>query len=213
MPTKNFYLDNAQTDVLTVKWGLFFRNFEAFHNGQSLGKVSSTDELRQGHHYELSDGRTLTARLARNQGLQELELLLDARPVPGSATHPHERLKQGWYMLLFLGCLNVGLGLAAELGQVELLQQLGLGWASLAEGLAFLVLGWLGYTRRSVPAFATALTLLVLDALFGIGASLASGQGPALGGLIARFFFCVVVFRGMKAAQQLRSEEPKLVVE
>lgn len=213
MPTKTYYLDDAQTDAITAKWGMFFRNFEVSHNGQPLGPAASAGELGQGLRYSLPDGRIFSAQLLRNQGLRELELLLDGRPLPGSGTHPHERIRQAWYVLLFVAVLSVGLGLVALFGQVEVLLQLGLGWASIVEGLIFLALGWLGYSRRSVAALAVALVLLVLDGVLSIGSAIADGHSPAAGGLITRFFFCVLVFRGLQAARQLRAEAADLVAE
>lgn len=97
--------------------------------------------------------------------------------------------------------------MAAELGHIEVLQQFGLCWGSLVEGVAFLALGWLGYTRRSMPALTIAFVLLVLDGVLSIGGAIVAGQSPGIGALIMRGFFCVLVFRGMKAARQLRAEE------
>jgi hypothetical protein len=206
MPSKIYYLNDDQTEILTAKWGLFYRKFEIFYNGQSLGAVTGLGKLPNGTRYSLPDGRVVTAKLIRSQGLQELELLIDGQPIPGSGTHPLQRLKQAWYTLLFLGVLNIGLGLVAESGHVDLLQQNGIGWGSLVEGVAFLALGWLGYSRRSVPALTTAFVLLVLDGILSLGSGFVDGHGPGFGGLFLRFFFCVMVFRGMQAAKLLRAE-------
>jgi hypothetical protein len=48
--------------------------------------------------------------------------------------------------------------------------------------------------------------LLVLDGLVSIGSAMATSNSPALGGLFMRVFFCLIVFRGMKAARQVRQE-------
>ena len=206
MPTKSYYLDEARTTLVQLKWGLFFRNVEVFYQGQSLGVVPSTDALRQGYAFALPTGQQLEVRLQRSQGLQEVALLLDGQPVPGSATHPRERLKQAWYTLLFIGGLNVVLGLVAALGQVEVLLGIGLGWGSIFEGLFYLGLGWWGYSRQAPVAFGVALALFVLDGLFMLGSSIAAGGYPGIGGLFMRFFLGVFLYRGMQAARQLRAE-------
>ena len=209
MPTKTFYLNEDQTAVLTAKWGLFHRNFEAFYNGQSLGEALSADDLRQGYRYNLPDGRVFTAQLIRNQGVQEMQLLLDEQPLPGSSTHPYERVKQAWYVLLFIGLLSTVLGITAEAVSSEVLRNLGLGWPSAVEGLMFLGLGWWGYQRRSSLAFYLALSLLVLDKLLTIGIAVSEG-GKGFGGfgsIVLWFFFCVAIFRGAKGAKELREQE------
>ncbi|WP_310395463.1 hypothetical protein [Hymenobacter sp.] len=213
MPTKTHYLNDSQTEIVTITWGLFYRKFELLYNGQSLGQVPNLNKEPNGTRYPLPDGRVLTARLIRSQGLQELELLLDGQPLPGSATHPRERLKQAWYTLLFVGGLNIVLGAAAGWYKLPALERLGLGWESIIVGVIFLVLGWLGYTRRSILALTTALALFVLDSLLTLGGFFIEGRGPGLGGLFIRFFFGVMIFRGIKGAKQLRDEQKAAATE
>ncbi|MBD2770484.1 hypothetical protein IC235_21580 [Hymenobacter sp. BT664] len=207
MPTKIFYLDEARTDAVTAKWGMFYRNFTVHYAGTPLAASEPGAAIAKGRSYHLPDGRTFIAQLKTSTYPQELELLIDGQPIFGSSTHPQERLKQAWYTLLFIGVLDVSLGLAAEFGQIEMLQRFGLGWGSLVEGTAFLALGWVGYSRRSATALAVAFALLVLDGIVIIGWAVSTGQKPSLGSLFMRFYFCLMVFRGMKAARQLRKEE------
>lgn len=207
MPTKTLYLDDARIQPITATWGMFYRNFAVSYAGTALEPTNPEATIAQGRQYRLPDGRIFSARHKQNAYPQEMELLIDGQPVPGSGTHPRERIKQAWYVLLFVGVLNLGLGLAAELGNVTVLLNFGLGWGSVVEGFLFLALGWLGYSRRSVPALTAALVLLVLDAVLSIGGALAAGHSAGLGGLVMRFFFCITVFRGLQAARQQRQEE------
>lgn len=206
MPTSTFYLDDARTEPLTATWGLFFRNFTVSHAGNPLEPTNPEASLAQGRQYRLPDGRIFSAQHKQNTYPQELELLIDGQPVPGSGTHPNQRMKQAWYVLLILGILNIGLGLVTEFGHIEALAQLGVGWGSLVEGTAYIVLGYFGYFRTSVPAFTIALVLLALDAAFSIFSAVTTNHSPALGGLLMRAYFCLVVFRAMQAARQLRRE-------
>jgi hypothetical protein len=205
MPTKTYYLDESRTQVLTVKWGLSFRNFEVFYNGQSLGTVASASDLRRGHEFALPTGQALATQLRRNQGLEELELRLDGRPVPGSATHPGERLRQAWYTLLGVGCLNFVVGLIAVFGQITLLLHLGLGWGSVVEGVLYIALGWWGYSRIAPVPFGIACALLLLDGAMMLVAAAENG-GSGFGGIFLRFVLIVLVYRGLVAARQLRAE-------
>ena len=207
MPTKTFYLDDARTDAISANWGFFlYRNLTVRYAGNILPAIDPEAKIAQGRHYRLPDGRIFSIQLKTNSYPQELEILIDGQPVPGSSTHPNERIKQAWYVLLGLGVLNIGLGLFTEFGHVEVLRELGLGWGSLVEGVAFAALGWLGYYRRSVPALTIALVLLVLDGIVSIGSAVATSHNPALGGLFMRVLFCLIVFRGMKAVRQQRQE-------
>ena len=206
MPTKTFYLDDARTEPLTATWGLLFRNFTVSYAGNPLEPTNPEATIAEGRYYRLPDGRTFSARHKQNSYPQELELLIDGQPVPGSGTHPNQRIKQAWYVLLILGILNIGLGLVTEFGHIEALAQLGAGWGSLVEGIASIALGYFGYFRTSVSALTIALVLLALDAAFSIVSAVTTGHSPAIGGLFMRAYFCLVVFRGMQAARQLRRE-------
>ena len=207
MPTKTFYLDDDRTDALTASWGLFYRNFTVRYADTVLAPTNPAATIAQGRQFHLPDGRVFSAQLKQNIYPQELELLIDVQPVPGSGTHPVERVKQAWYLLLTLGILNVALGLVAEFGHVEILLQFGAGWGSVVEGIAYVALGYFGYFRNFVPAFTIALVLLVLDTVVSVSTAIATNHSPALGGLFMRAFFCLVVFRAIKAARQLRQEQ------
>ena len=213
MPTKTFYLDANHTEPLTAKWGLFYRNFTVSHGGTVLAPSNPDATIAQGRQYRLPDGRIFSAQHKQNTYPQELELLIDGQPVPGSGTHPVERIKQAWYILLILGILNIGLGVVAEFGHIEVLLQFGVGWGSIVEGIAYIALGYFGYFRTSVPALTTALVLLVLDAIVSITSAFSTGNSPAFGGLLMRAFFCVAVFRAVQAAQQLRNEQRAMLTE
>ena len=213
MPSKTFYLDDARTQPLTASWGMFFRNFTVSYAGAALEAINPEAPIVQGRQYRLPDGRIFSARHKQNSYPQEMELLIDGQPVPGSGTHPIERVKQAWYLLLFLGILNIALGVVAEFGHIDVLLQLGLGWGSLVEGVAYVALGYFGYYRTSAPAFTIALVLLALDAAFSITSAISTSQSPAMGGLFMRAFFCMVIFRAIKAARQLRQEQAEALAD
>jgi len=206
MPSKTYYLDAAKTEALTAKWGMFFKNVEISYNGQSLGTVPSKQALEQGYEFRLPDGRRLVAQLTRSVYQQELELRLGDQPVPGSTTDPRERLKQAWYALLFIGGLNLVLGLFAVFQEVELLQSLGIGWGSVVEGLLYVGLGWWGYKRLAPTTFAIAGVLFVLDGVLMIGANVSTGGHLGTSGLFVRFFLSVLIYRGFQAARHLRAQ-------
>ncbi|GAA4045676.1 hypothetical protein GCM10022409_34710 [Hymenobacter glaciei] len=207
MPSKTFYLDDARTEPLTASWGFLFRNFTVSYAGNALEPTNPEATIAQGRQYRLPDGRIFSAQHKQNSYPQEMELLIEGQPVPGSGTHPQERIKQAWYALLFIGVMSIGFGLWAELGQVAVLLQNSIGWGSFGEGIIFVALGWLGYYRRSALALTIALVILVVESLLSIGSSLAMAQSAALGGVVIRLFFCLTVYRGMKAARLLRAED------
>lgn len=202
MPTKTYFLDEAQTDAVTVQWGMFYRNFNICRNGTELGRVSTAEELRQGQAFPLGDGRVFSAQLSRTHGTEELALLLDGQPVPGSGTHPLQRIKQAWYVLLFIGSARIVMGIVGEMMHSDTLRGLGMDWYTVGEGVVFIGLGWWGYRRHSAVAFYIALALFVLGTVL----SFASGGAASYASLALRFFMGLGVFRGAKACQALKAD-------
>jgi hypothetical protein len=205
MPTKTYALDAGQTELITVRWSWPWRKFTVLQHEQVLGQLRTQAELEQGAAFALADGRTLSARLQRKIGGPQLELLLDGQPLPSSATHPRQLLGQGLGVLGFLAVVNVVLGLLAELGQVEVLLRLGLGYGSAAVGGVYGLL-WVWAKRRLVPAaFYVAIGLLALDLVAIL--ALSPGNSPgSTSGLFMRFFFALLLYRGSQGARQLRAE-------
>lgn len=206
MPSKYFVLDAAETQVVNLSWELFWNNFTVTENGHVLGQIANQKALRQGETFALADGRSLSVRLRRVLMSEELEVLVDGQPLAGSSTHPQERFKQGLYTLLFLVSINVVLGLVAELGQVELLQTLGLGYGTALIGLFYLGLyGWAKLQLSSL-AFYLAMGLLILDFVLAIGFSLNEGTSSSFtGGLFMRVILCTLLYKGAEGARQLRA--------
>lgn len=198
MPTKTYYLDDARTDGVTASWSMFFRNFYLDYQGQELGRLTPS-ELKVGHEFVLPDGRRLLVRLQQKFGAQGLDFQVDGRPLGGTVNDPLTQVNTGFAAAMLIASLNVALSAVALLGQVEFLLTLGFGAGTLAEGLVYAVLGWLGKYRRAAWAFYVALGLLVLDGVMLLGSGLGTG------GLVVRLFLGIALYRGATAARQLRA--------
>src|SRR5579871_4573277 len=136
MPKKTFYLDKDKTESLIVNWGFNWKNLILTLGEQVVGQVPNVKELRKGKTFTLPDNQVLSIRLKRKWVyIQELEILLNNKPIPGSGTDPHMQLKQVYYLLLFIGAFNFGLGLIALVTDIPILKTLGLGIGSIIIGL------------------------------------------------------------------------------
>ena len=206
MPSKTLYLDEVKTQPLQLEWGMFFRNFTASYQGFVLEPIATGTVNKGGLHYALPDGRALSITVKSGIGTQDMEVLLDEKPLPGSATHPLERIKKAWYALLFVGLISMVAGVAVELGNVAVLRDLGIGWSSAVEGAIFLGLGWWGYSQRSALAFYLALGLYVAEWVFSLVALAQGGGKGGVGGIFLRIFISFLLYRGAKAAQELKQQ-------
>src|SRR5690242_1086047 len=100
-------------------------------DGNVVGVVPGQRELKAGSDVRLMDGSTLRVQLVRGLLSQEVRVLRDGIPLPGSASDPAQRLKTAYGILFFLGALNVLLGLVAEVAQVDFLLAIGVGVGSI----------------------------------------------------------------------------------
>jgi len=147
----------------------------------------------------------LSARLAKKGLGSDLELLVEGRPVPGSAFDPKAMLRGAYGIIFFLAGLNTVLGLVAVLADVRFLQAIGLGWISIIFGV---VLGGLGVLvmRRSRTALAIAIGLMALDMLLLI-ASFGSMETPPVGAVVVRLLFIAGMARGFPAIRRMEELE------
>lgn len=111
------------------------------------------------------------------------------------------RVRNAYVALYIIGGLTVLLGLAAELGHIQVLLQLfGSGWFIAVEGLVLVILGY--FTMRgSLIALGIAIAIYALDAIASLGLGTISGLGLRL---VVLFF----LVRGFMALRELKRRGP-----
>src|SRR5574341_2042809 len=102
----------------------------------------------------------------------------------------------------FIAGLNLLVGLAATVLQIQLLLSLGFGWYSIVFGVIFLALGFF-VQRRSAIALILAIVIFTLDALLGIVGTIAAGGSPAIGGLVFRALLIYAMIRAVGSLRRL----------
>jgi hypothetical protein len=159
--------------------------------------------VRAGKTIPLPDGSELDVRLKSSLMATELAVLRNGRPLPGSATHPLQYIKQAYTIIFIIGILDLLLGILGLFSTAEWVLLLSGGWVTAVFGLFLLLLGWLVKARHSLPALITALVLYTADGLLGIVAVLAAGETPGIAGLIVRVLFFIGMAQGIKAIREL----------
>ncbi len=205
MPSKTYYLDNDPTKPLVTHWGFGFKNFTLIYKGKTVGTLATQKELKAGKECILPNGAVLAVKLS---GFFQPQVVLqvDGKAVPGSSTDPLEVLKQLNYLALFLGGLNIAMGLAAELLHVEMLLALGMDYFTILVGVLILLLG---YAARH--QFITAIIcLVILQALDIVNMLIISSQGtnsPPTVAIIFKVFIISYFLRGIGAIKTLNKEK------
>ena len=226
MPKRKYALERGGDKSLEIFWEGNWKNTTVRLNGNLIGAIPNKKELGTGQLFQLPDGTALRVQLVNN----ELRVLRNDKPLPGSSSDPAAKLAQSFGIIYFIAGLNIVLGFIALIFQVGFLQTLGFGIISVAIGFIFLVLGFFTQ-RRSLIALIIALiiysldTVLVLFSLFNIVLVLSGGfntgflliadilqrTAPWIGWIIIRIGFLMGMGQGVGAINELKKETPPTV--
>ncbi|MCA1595823.1 MAG: hypothetical protein LC772_05310 [Chloroflexi bacterium] len=170
-----------------------FKNIRICLDGAELGTIADQKALEEGRPFSLPDGSPLHVQLVRNFLAPEVRVSRNGIPLPGSSTDPARRIRTAADLLHLVGIANIILGLVAVRGHVVLLQHLGLGYNSVAEGAVYVTLALL-VRRKSLIALGLAAVLFCADTI------LVTMNNPhAAGGLVVRFIILVGLLQGFGA--------------
>jgi hypothetical protein len=215
MPKRKYALERGGDKSLEIFWEGNWKNTKVRLKDNLIGAIPNKKELGTGQIFQLPDGTALRVQLVNN----ELRVLRNDKPLPGSSSDPAAKLAQSFGIIYFIAGLNIVLGFIALIFQVEFLQTLGFGIISVAIGFIFLVLGFFTQ-RRSLIALIIALIIYSLDtvlALFsGFNILALSGDflmriAPVIGWIIIRIGFLMGMGQGVGAINELKKETPPTV--
>ena len=203
MPKKEYALENGGPKRVLVSWSGIWKNMKIHLDGELLGGIENSKALKEGRSFDLPDGGQLQVRLVTGL-VTELQVSKDGTPLPGSSADPEERVRLAYLMIFFVGGLNGLLGLITVAGDVKFLDEIGVGWGSIALGAIYSSLGIWVKKGRSTVGLVIAVALFALDAVASIALVASAGGTPPLGTMIARGFLLVPMVRGVPALRALK---------
>src|SRR5262245_6582271 len=93
MPSLNLALEAGGPKRLRLAWNGVWNDLTVHFDEQPVATVPGPKELKEGRCSRLPDGSDLTVQLAKNLTAQELRVLRDGQPVPGSSSDPARRVR------------------------------------------------------------------------------------------------------------------------
>ncbi|MCB9547003.1 MAG: hypothetical protein H6706_14275 [Myxococcales bacterium] len=206
MPKNSFKLSAHDPRPVTLEWKGMWKNMQVGFDGQPLGVIPDAKALKAGQEFKLPDGSTLSVKL--KTGFQtELQVMRDGKPLPGSGGDPASRVKVAQGVIWFVGGLTLILGVVAEVAQVRLLLELGMGWIAAGVGVVFGVLGYF-VGKRSMIALGLATGLLLVDTVLTLMATTGAGRFPS-GAVFVRVFLLIALFQGFGAIKALKAADAR----
>ena len=198
MPKRKYAFERNGEKQLEISWGGFWKNTEVRVGGNLLGTIPTQKELLAGKVFQLPDGSSLKVHLAKTWLSNDLQVLRNDKPLPGSSSDPATRLLQAYSAIYFIAGLNIVLGLLALIFRTEFLETLGFGIVSIVVGVVFLVLGF--FTQRgSLVALIIALALYALDSLLVLTAGFSTG-------IFLRIALIAVMSQGIGAIKDMKKD-------
>lgn len=206
MPKKQFAIECDGQRQLEFSWQVFWKNFTVYLDGAPIGTLSPK-ELRSGGTYSLPGGSTLNVRLKQSLFSADLQVLQDERPLPGSATHPTQHIKQAYTIIFVIGGFNLLLGIAGIFVETEVMSLFSAGWGTAVFGSFLLILGFLVKQQQSQPALVTAIVMYLADSLLGMAAIMSAGGTPGIASIIIRILFITGMTQGVNAIKEIKVNE------
>jgi len=158
-----YALERGGDKLLEISWKGRWKNTEVRYKGNLIGVIPSQTELRTGQIFQLPDGTSLKIQFFPSG----LRVLRNDKPLPGSSSDPVKMLAQSFESIYIIAGINIVLGFITLFFQVEFLQTLSFGIASIGIGFIFLVLGFFTQ-RRSRFALIVAFIIFGLDCVLAL---------------------------------------------
>ncbi len=207
MGKSTYALEKGQPKRLEISWkGLTWQDIQVKLDGLIIGRIPGRRELEEGREFQIDANNRLSVQLVRNLTSQELKVLLNGRPLPGSSSDPHHRLAAAYGVIFFIAGVTIIVGLVAELARIDFLLEAGLGIFAVVTGLILGALGLLVWKKLSSIALGFATGLLVLDTIL----SVASGNFTIV---IVRVFLLIPMFGGFSAIKEIKRESQPAVTQ
>jgi hypothetical protein len=204
MPKQSFALEAGKEKRLEISWHGMWKDMTISFDGKIVGVIPNQKALSSGQEFTLVDGSILKIQLVSVFMNTQLRVLRNGQPLPGSSSDPQTNLRNSYQAVYFIAGFNIILGAISFLYNVDLLQQVGVGFGSIIFGLVFLTLGFF-VQRASSIALMFAIGIFALDSIVGFFLSAAQGYNTG-GGVIVRIFVLIYMFQGLKAIKVLKNK-------
>lgn len=205
MPAQSFPIEPNGPPRVHVSWGWNFKDLVVRFDQAEVARFASKQDIKTPQSVPLPDGSNLTVHF-KSSGLSTgLELTRNGVPLPGSASDPRQVLGMAYGVIYFVAGMSAVVGLIAIVAKVDLLLQMGIGWASVATGAIYAALGWAVHKKLSLAALVAAILLFTADTFLVLIAAADAGGNPGVG-VVVRVFLLIAMWRGIGAIRAIKSE-------
>ena len=200
MAKRKYLLDNDTSKELMFRWNGGWRSTEIYWNQEQIATIGK-NEVLNGVNIDLPDNSKLEVKLEKGM-FATLITKRNGNHIPNSMGDPQYMLRQIFILLLVLGIINIGIGLAIAFltKDSDMIQ---LGYLNTAIGGVQILLGY-GILKAFFPALILATILMGADMVL---MAIFSGGSATSGGVFMKLFFLIFMLRGFKAFKERKRIE------
>ncbi len=212
MPKQAYALRPGAPQNLVISWiARPLKNISIELDGQSIGVIRDLDELLEGKRFLLPDGSVLKIQMVRRPFERELQVLRNGKPLPGSPSHPAQKLLSVYNGIFFWGGVNLFFGFATMLYRSEVAPAVIDGFTAVIIGVALLVFGLSVRNQRVPLSLILASFLIVFEFVVPLAYRLFFGlpvdPNTVLAILFITYWMVVITRQGLQSIRELETLE------
>lgn len=204
MPNKKYFLNKEKSETIELTWKGAYKEVIVAFNGQPVATLNRED-VSAGKSIELPNGKTFEIKLTGGL-FAALTTKIDGRHIPNSQGDPAYQLKQIFYLLIFLGVLNIIMGLVFASSNIKIDAFEGIGYVNVIIGIVYIGLGY-AVSKGSMPAMILTTMLIAADLIF---AAMYTTQTGSSSGIIIKVLFVVFIVRGFRYIKEYKALKNEL---
>jgi len=174
MARKKYLIDNDSSQELVFKWNGGWKETEIIWNNEKLATLSKK-ELLSGSEINLTDDKILELKLEKGI-FTTLNSKINGKHIPNSHGDPKYQLKQIFYLLIFLGSMNILVGAVFMIAELKIAELPGIGTINIIIGFIQILLGFA--TSKAIMSALIAVIILM-------GADLILSARPAISSFLS----------------------------
>jgi len=200
MAKRKYLLDNDPSKELMLRWNGGWRSTEVFWNQEQIAAFGK-NEILNGVTTTLPDGGHLELKLEKGI-FTTLTSKIDGKHIPNSMGEPQYMLRQIFILMIVLGIINIGIGLALAFMAKDS-DVIDLGYVAIGLGVFQFLLGY-GILKAFFPALVIAVLFMGADLVM---TAMYTGGNSISAGVIMKLFFLIFILRGFRAFKEKKKIE------
>ena len=205
---QKFALPGQTEKRLVISWKAFWKDIVVSLDGQPVGGFADLNDLKKGKQFNLPDGTPVDIQM-KGTLFPMLSAKTGETHLKGSNADPVAKWKNALILLYIIAGCTIVFGAVVEIFQIQILQEMGIGWISAGFGAVYLILALLSQ-KKIVVAMIIAVILYAADALLTLGYFAAQSSSTYnVSGMVVRIFIFLYLARGVSGLLEMKKQDQK----